>query len=77
MIHCISSTHKDPITSQTGGLELWFLTPLQQYFSYIEAGSFIGGGNQRKITDLLQVTDKLYHNVVWGTPHYERGSNSL
>ena len=46
MIQSISSTHKDPITSQTGGLVLWFLTPLQQYFSYIEAGSFIGGGNQ-------------------------------
>jgi len=31
------------------------------------AVSFIGGGNrstQRKTTDLPQVTDKLYHNVV-------------
>jgi len=27
------------------GLELWCLTPFQQYFSYIVAVSFIGGGN--------------------------------
>jgi hypothetical protein len=29
-------------------------------------------------TDLLQVTDKLYHihNVISGTPRHERGSNS-
>ena len=41
----------------------------QQYFSYIVAVSFIGGGNQlvcpEKNTDLSQVTDKtLSHNVV-------------
>jgi len=29
-----------------------------------------------KTTNLLQVTDKLYHNVVLSTPHYEQGSNS-
>jgi hypothetical protein len=28
------------------GLCLWYLMPLQQYFSYIMAVSFIGGGNQ-------------------------------
>ena len=27
-------------------LELWCLTPLSQYFSYIVAVSFIGGGNR-------------------------------
>ena len=34
----------------------------QQYFSYIMAASFVGGGNRRnpeKTTDLPQVTDKL------------------
>ena len=43
------------------------------------AVSFIGGGNwntPKKTTDLSQVTDKLSHNVVLGTPHHEWGSNS-
>ena len=31
---------------------------------------------QEKITDMLQVTDKLSHNVVSSTPHHERDSNS-
>ena len=40
----------------------------QQYFSYIMAFSFIGGGNQStggKNTDLPQVTDKLYHIILY------------
>jgi hypothetical protein len=45
---------------------------IQQYFSYIVAVSFIGGGNtstSEKTTDLPQVTDKhLSHNVVSSTP---------
>jgi hypothetical protein len=46
----------------------WFMVfydKFQQYFSYIMAVSFIGGGNRstyaEKTTDLPQVTDKLYH----------------
>ena len=31
---------------------------------------------QEKITDMLQVTDKLSHNVVSSTPHHEWDSNS-
>jgi hypothetical protein len=39
----------------------------QQYFSYIVAVNYIGGGNRsawKKNTGLPQVTDKLYHKVV-------------
>jgi hypothetical protein len=51
----------------------------QQYFSYIEEVSFIGGGNwsPEKYPNLTQVTNKLLsHNVVSSTPHLERNSNS-
>ena len=40
----------------------YFESDFHQYFSYIVAVSFIGGGNRRnpeKTTDLPQVTDKL------------------
>ena len=64
------------------GLGLWCLTPLsrfQQYFSYIVAVNFIGGGNRstrEKNTDLPQVTDKLYHIVLYRAHLPERDSNS-
>ena len=52
----------------------------QQYFSYIVAVNFIGGGfpeYAEKIIVLPQVADKnLSHNVVSSTFRHERGSNS-
>ena len=47
------------------GWGYWVLHHFQQYFSYIVAVSFIDGGNQRKTTDLPQVTDKLYHIILY------------
>jgi hypothetical protein len=41
---------------------------IQQYFSFIVAVSFIGWLNQEypeKTTDLLQVTDKFYHIMLY------------
>jgi hypothetical protein len=38
---------------------------IEQYFSYIVAVSFIGGGNQRKPATLSQITDKLYHIMLY------------
>ena len=48
----------------------WCLMPLStKYFSYIVAVSFIGGGSKpeyrEKTTDLSQVTDKVYHIMLY------------
>ena len=51
----------------------------QQYFSYIVAVSFIGGGNwsiRRKPPTCRKSLTTLSHNVVSNTPTHERGSNS-
>ena len=55
------------------GVVLWCLTPLSTLFQlYIVAVSFIGGGNGRtrgggggEPTDLPQVTDELYHIMLY------------
>ena len=47
---------------------LWCLTPLSTIVQLYRGVSFIGEGNQsilrKQTTDLLQVTDKLYHIIL-------------
>ena len=52
--------------SQTQDLRRVYYSHFQQYFKYIVAVSFIGGGNritQKNTNDLSQVTNKLYHKI--------------
>jgi len=46
-------------------LVLWCLTPLSTLFQLYHGVILIGGGNRSKITELPQVTDKLYHIVLY------------
>ena len=45
-----------------------FKCHFQQYFSYIVAVSFIGGGKPEKTPNLSQVTDKLHHIMLYTSP---------
>ena len=57
----------------------WFGLWSQQYFSYIVAISFIGGGNRSTQTKPLTCRKSLItlsHNVVSSTPRHEWGLNS-
>ena len=56
----------NPLKMVIGLFVLWCLTHFQQYFSYIVAVSFIGGGNGAPGENhLWQVTDKLYHMLLY------------
>jgi hypothetical protein len=52
---------------------LWFKRHFQQYFSYIVAVSFIGGGNQstrQNHSPVASHSQTLSHNIVSSTPRH-------
>jgi hypothetical protein len=54
----------------TGGLGLWYLTPLSKYFSYIVTVSFISGGNRRTRRKLSTCRKSLANLIVVHTGRY-------
>ena len=62
----------DVIESFLVGGGVWCKCHLQQYFGYIVAVGFIGGGNRRKPLAAESHWQSLSHNVVSSAPHHER-----
>ena len=79
---CLDFTEWSPLQKLQfliGFMVYGVLRHIQQYFSYIVAVSFIGGGNRSTAENHRPVTSHwqtLSHNVASNTARYERGSNS-